>query len=265
MTAAAAQAHTAPRRKAPHPLLALAEGRAVFELASFYALRGLLSRLPKGDGHPVLVLPGFMASDTSTAPMRKLLKDLGYDAHGWGLGRNLRIDGEREREMHDVVERIYRESGGRKVSLVGWSLGGVFAREIAKVMPDMVRLVISLGSPISNDRSQTNATRLFEYLNGKNPEPIREGRYRDLESVHEAATTAIHTRSDGVVAWRASVQRPGEGQTENIEVLASHCGLGVNPSVMVAIADRLAQPEGQWAPFDHGGLRGLMFRSIGGH
>lgn len=255
---------TAGPARPPHLLLALAEGRAVFELASFYALRGLLKRLPKGDGHPVLVLPGFMAGDTSTAPMRKLLKDLGYDAHGWGLGRNLRIDGEREREMHDVVERIFRESGGRKISIVGWSLGGVYAREIAKVMPEMVRLVISLGSPISNDRNHTNARRLFEYLNGTNPEPIREGRYRDLESAPPVPTTSILTRTDGIVAWRGSVQKPGP-QTETIEVLASHCGLGVNPSVMVAIADRLAQPEGQWAPFDRGGLRGFMYGSVGRH
>lgn len=247
----------------PHPLLTLAEGRAVFELGSFYAMRGLLSRLPRGDGHSVLVLPGFMAGDTSTAPMRRLLRDLGYDAHGWGLGRNVRIDGEREREMHDVVERLFHESG-RKITIIGWSLGGVFAREIAKVMPEMVRGVISLGSPISNDRNHTNARRLFEFLNGKNPEPIREGRYLDLETAPPVPTTSILTKSDGVVAWRGSVQKPGP-QTENIEIYASHIGIGVNPLAMVAIADRLAQAEGQWQPFDKSGLRRLFFRDVTKH
>ncbi len=247
----------------PNRLLMLAEGRAIFELGAFYALRGLLGHLPKGDGHPVLVLPGFMAGDTSTRPMRGLLDDLGYEAHGWGLGRNVRIDATREAEMNDVLSRI-AESAGRKVSIIGWSLGGVFAREIAKANPDMVRLVISLGSPITNDRSSTNASRLFEYLNGKEPEPVRAGRYRDLETAPPVPTTSILTKSDGIVAWRGSVQKPGP-ETENIEVLASHCGLGVNPAVMVAIADRLAQREGEWKPFERTGLRSLMFGSVSTH
>lgn len=248
----------------PSRLLMLAEGpRAMFELGAFAALRGLLGHLPKGDGHPVLVLPGFMAGDTSTRPMRGLLDDLGYEAHGWGLGRNVRIDATREAEMNDLLSRI-AESAGRKVSIIGWSLGGVFAREIAKANPDMVRLVISLGSPISNDRSATNASRLFEYLNGKEPEPVRAGRYRDLETAPPVPTTSILTKSDGIVAWRGSVQKPGP-ETENIEVLASHCGLGVNPAVMVAIADRLAQREGEWKPFERTGLRSLMFGSVSTH
>ena len=248
---------------APSRLLMLAEGRAIFELGAFYALRGLLGHLPKGDGHPVLVLPGFMAGDTSTRPMRGLLDDLGYEAHGWGLGRNVRIDAAREAEMNDVLSRIADQSG-RKVSIVGWSLGGVFAREIAKANPDKVRSVISLGSPITNDRSATNASRLFEYLNGKEPEPVRAGRYRDLETAPPVPTTSILTKSDGIVAWRGSVQKAGP-QTENIEVLASHCGLGVNPAVMVAIADRLAQAEGAWKPFERTGLRSLMFGSVTAH
>ena len=247
----------------PHRLLMLAEGRAIFEFGAFVALRGLLGRLPKGDGHPVLVLPGFMAGDASTRPMRGLLDDLGYEAQGWGLGRNVRIDTTREREMNDVLSRI-ADKAGRKVSIVGWSLGGVFAREIAKVQPENVRSVISLGSPITNDRSATNASRLFEYLNGKEPEPVRAGRYRDLETAPPVPTTSILTKSDGIVAWRGSVQKAGP-QTENIEVLASHCGLGVNPAVMVAIADRLAQAEGEWKPFERSGLRSLMFGSVTAH
>ena len=116
-------------------------------------MRPLLSLLPKGDGHPVLVLPGFMASDSSTSPLRKLLADLGYATFGWGLGRNVRIDQRRLREMEQLLLQIYQETG-RKVSLVGWSLGGVFARELAKLQPDAVRQVISLGSPIHRDHER---------------------------------------------------------------------------------------------------------------
>jgi pimeloyl-ACP methyl ester carboxylesterase len=241
----------------------LAEGRAFLELGSFYALSGLLRRLPKGDGHPVLVLPGFMAGDRSTEPLRKLLTDLGYDAHGWGLGRNMRIDAAREAAMNDLLHRIYTESGNKKVSIIGWSLGGVFAREIAKAAPDRVRQVISLGSPISNDRNHSNARRLFEYLNGKEPEPLKAGRYRALDEAPPVPTTSILTRTDGVVSWQGSVQKAG-GQTENIVVHGSHCGLGVNPSVAIAIADRLTQKEGAWRPFERSGLRALLFGSVKG-
>jgi pimeloyl-ACP methyl ester carboxylesterase len=234
----------------PSRLLALAEGRAVFELAAFYAARHLLGRLPKGDGHPVLVLPGFLASDSSTLPMRRLLGDLGYESHGWDLGRNVRVDLQRVHEMEELLLKIHKQSG-RKVSIIGWSLGGVFARELAKLHPDLVRQVISLGSPIHDDRRHTNASRLFEMLNGKEPEPVRHGRFTGLDEAPPVPTTSILTRTDGIVHWRGSVQHPhkGHGQTENIEVHASHCGLGVNPSVMVALADRLAQAEGKWVPF----------------
>lgn len=232
----------------PHKLLALAEGRAVLELASFYATRHLLGMLPKGDGHPVLVLPGFMASDSSTAPMRRLLGDLGYDAYGWKLGRNVRVDLQRVHEMERLLLDIHAKTG-RKVSIVGWSLGGVFARELAKLHPEAVRQVISLGSPIHDDRRHTNASKLFEWLNGKELEVTQKGHFTGLHQAPPVPTTSVLTKTDGVVHWRGSVQQADHAQCENIEVRASHCGLGVNPSVMVLLADRLKQPEGEWQKF----------------
>lgn len=244
----------------PHPLLTLGEGRVVVELGSFVALRRAMRRLPKGDGHPVIVLPGFLASDRSTAPLRGLLRDLGYQSHGWDMGRNIRFNSERELALHALLDRVHAKAG-RRVSLIGWSLGGVFAREMAKQAPEKVRQVISLGSPISNDRRHTNASQLFERLNGKEPEPMQQGRYRALDEAPPVPTTSIYSRSDGIVAWRGSVQKPGI-QTDNIEVRASHCGLGVNPMVMYVIADRLAQAEDAWHPFDRSGWRGLLFGSV---
>lgn len=253
---------TAPAARPPSRLLALAEpGRAMAELASFYALRPLMASLPKGDGHGVLVLPGFMAGDGSTRPMRSLLTRLGYQTVGWKLGRNVRVDNNRIEAMAGCVEELFEQTGG-KISIVGWSLGGVFARELAKMMPDKVRQVISLGSPISDDRNHTNARRLFEFLNGEKPEPLQEGKFVGLDEAPPVPTTSILTKTDGVVHWRGSVQAPHKGkpdQTENIEVLASHCGLGVNPSVMFAIADRLAQDEGDWRPFRAPPLAMLLF------
>lgn len=236
----------------PHRFWTLAEGRAMFELGLFYAARPLMAALPKGDGHAVMTLPGFMASNSSTVPMRGVLSRLGYDAHGWASGRNIKVDNALLMRLEKQLTGLF-DTSGRKVSLVGWSLGGVLARELAKLHPEKVRLVISLGSPISDDRGHTNAARLFEFLNGKEPEPMQGGRFRGLDQAPPVPTTSVFTRTDGIVHWRGSVQHPdkasGGHPTENIEVHASHCGLGVNPSVMVAIADRLAQAEGQWQPF----------------
>ena len=251
---------TQPPAKAhpPSKLLALAEpSRALGELASFYALRPLLSMLPRGDGHGVLVLPGFLAGDYSTLPLRNLLRQLGYDAVGWKLGRNVHVDNERVEAMMACVDELY-ERTGRKVSIVGWSLGGVFARELAKQAPDKVRLVITLGSPISDNRNFTNARPLFEAINGKKPQPMRTGKFRKLGEAPPVPTTSILTKSDGIVHWRGSVQH-GAGAVENIQVFASHCGLGVNPSAIYAIADRLAQAEGEWQPFAPKGLASLAF------
>ncbi|MGB7373127.1 esterase/lipase family protein [Pontixanthobacter sp.] len=252
----------ATRARPPSRFHTLTEpGRAMAEYASFVALRPAMSHLPQGDGHGVLVLPGFMATDRSTAPMRRLLSSLGYETAGWDLGRNVKVDNIRVAEMAKCVENLYDRTGG-KISIVGWSLGGVFARELAKMLPEKVRLVISLGSPISDDRNHTNASRLFEWLNGKEPEPLKEGRFTGLDRAPPVPTTSILTKTDGIVHWRGSVQASDAGlpgQTENIVVNASHIGLGVNPTVMVAIADRLAQPEGAWKPFVPRGFTGLLF------
>lgn len=246
--------------KPPHLFWTLTEWRAALEFASFSVLRNVLKRLPRGDGHPVLVLPGFMASDRSTRPMRNLLDDLGYQSYGWNLGYNVRFDSERESEMLSLLSSVHEQTE-QKVSIVGWSLGGVFARELTKIHPDKVRTVISLGSPISNDRRYSAPSRLFEAINGRRTEPEERGRYRDLEKAPPVPTTSILTKTDGVVSWRGSVQNPDDhDQTENIMVPASHIGLGVNPLVMVAIADRLAQPEGEWQPFNRRGWREFLFK-----
>ena len=260
----ATQTATARRGSKPHPpskLLALTEGhRAMGELAAFVALRPLMSFLPRGDGHGVLVLPGFMATDSSTVPMRRLLSQLGYEVAGWNLGRNLRVDNERVEAMARCVNELYQKTGG-KISIIGWSLGGVFARELAKQMPDKVRQVITLGSPISDNRRYTNARPIFEAINGKRPEPMKSGKFKKLSDAPPVPTTSILTKADGVVHWKGSVQHPAKNnpQTENIEVFASHVGLGVNPAVMLAIADRLAQPEGEWAPFRARGWASMLF------
>lgn len=249
-------------KKGPSLFWTLTEGsRASFELSTFFALRRRMKKLPKGDGHPIIFFPGFVASDRSTKPMRKLFSDLGYPTYGWGLGRNLVFNHEREAQMHDLLLKVQQQHN-RKVSLVGWSLGGLFAREVAKAYPDLVRSVISLGSPISGDPDHSNAGRLFKYFNGE-PSAAMLARMKSMSAAPPVPTTSIYTKTDGIVAWKGSIQRASTTPSENIQVPASHVGLGVNPLVMYAMADRLAQAEGEWAPFERAGFKGLFFKTGG--
>lgn len=246
-------------KKGPSLFWTLTEGsRASFEISTFFALRRLMKKLPKGDGHPVIFFPGFVASDRSTKPMRKLFTDLGYKTYGWGLGRNLVFNDKREADMHALLKQVYKKHG-EKVSIVGWSLGGLFAREVAKAHPDLVRSVISLGSPISGDPDHSNAGRLFKHFNGE-PDAEMLTRMQSMNTAPPVPTSSIYTKTDGIVAWKGSIQRQSETPSENIQVPASHIGLGVNPLVMYAIADRLAQSKGTWEPFDMSGARRFVFK-----
>lgn len=249
----------------PSPLLALTElPRAIAELGSLPLASGWLASAPRGDGHPVLVLPGFIASDTSTAILRRYLKSMGYDAHAWELGRNLgpKAIG-REGEKLVARLRAIHELTGLKVSLVGWSLGGVMARLVAKRAPETVRQVISLGSPFTGNPRATNVSRAYEYFTGQRlDDDHTRGQLREVSSAPAVPTTAIYTRADGVVAWQNCVEAPGQ-ETDNIEVRGSHCGLGVNPAVLYAVADRLAQDEDDWHPFERSGLKALVYPFAG--
>jgi pimeloyl-ACP methyl ester carboxylesterase len=210
---------------------------------------------PAGDGHPVLVLPGLMASDQSTALMRRFLDQRGHATHGWGQGRNLGLRPGVLDQAQALLRRLH-QADGRKVSLVGWSLGGIFARELAKAEPDRVRCVISLGSPFSGHPRATNAWRLYELVSGHDIGP--RDLHGPLRQAPPVPTTSIFSRTDGVVAWRCSVE-PRLHQAENIEVDASHCGIGAHPAALYAVADRLAQPEGHWQPFHRDGWRRLFY------
>lgn len=244
--------------RAPGPWLLALEGRAPWEFAASLAATPWLRRLPRGDGHRVLVLPGLAANDLTTLPMRSFLKDRGYEPAPWQQGLNL---GPRAGVLDAVRERVRAlfELEGRKVSLLGWSLGGVYAREIAKEMPALVRCVITLGSPFAGPPQATNAWWLFERVSG-HPEPDTQMQAA-LREAPTVPTTSIYSRTDGVVAWQCSLNPPGP-LAENIELHASHIGLGLNPLAMAAIADRLAQDPARWRPFDASGrVRRWFFKT----
>ena len=242
-------------------LLALSEpSRALCELSSLPFAAPLLRCAPKGDGHSVLVLPGFVTSDRSTRILRNYLDALGYEAHAWELGRNLgpiAIGAEGEKLL-DRLSHVHGQCG-EKVSIVGWSLGGIMARELARRAPEKVRQVISLGSPFTGDPRASNVTRLYEEVTGDRLDHVdMVARLEESRKAPPVPSTAIWSRADGVVSWRNCVE-PASDHTDNIEVYGSHCGLGVNPAVLYAVADRLAQPEGRWTPFDRSGWRAALY------
>ena len=252
-----------PHNRPPSAWLMAFELRAFLEFGAVLPAWPLLARAPKGDGHAVMVFPGLSANDASTVPLRHYLQSLNYKPWGWEQGFNF---GPRAGVLDEAKSNLTNtfESTGAKVSLIGWSLGGVYARELAKDLPHMVRSVITLGTPFAGSHKSTNAWRVYELASGRKIE--RESENYDLPAAPPVPTSSIYSRTDGVVAWQASVQAPchTNPHTENIEVLASHIGLGLNPSAWWAVADRLAQPEGKWQTFrrhttQSGRLRGLIF------
>lgn len=243
--------------RAPGPLLMLLEARAPWEAAALIAAMPWLKRLPRGDGHPVLVFPGLAASDLSTVPLRRFLQQRGYAAHAWQQGFNF---GPRHGVLHACRERVQQlaQRHGCKVSLVGWSLGGVYARELAKEFPQLVRCVVTLGSPFAGHPRATNAWRLYEWVSGQSlhEQAVLQQQLRHAPPV---PTTSIFSRTDGVVAWHCSVNELLP-HTENIEIPASHVGMGMNPLALYALADRLRQDPHRWQRFSLAGARRWFFK-----
>ena len=243
----------------PNLLLLALEFRAFWEASTLVPAWPVLRRAPVGDGHPVIIFPGLSASDSSTVPLRHYLGTLNYKVSGWNQGFNF---GARAGVLDTVSRQVIDtfEATRKPVSLIGWSLGGVYAREIAKMLPHMVRSVITLGTPFSGSPRSTNAWRIYELTSGRKIEG--DSHKYDLPGAPPVPTTSVFSRSDGIVAWKASLQKPCKvnPHTENIEVIASHVGLGLNPSAWWAVADRLSQPAGQWKPFKRkSGLHGMIY------
>jgi pimeloyl-ACP methyl ester carboxylesterase len=223
--------------------------RAAVDFQRSLLLAPWLGAVGDGDGHPVLVLPGFLADDLSTLPLRRFVRRLGYRACAWRLGRNIGPTPDVVAGLRASIDRL-ADVHERNVTLIGWSLGGVMARELARAQPDRVRQVISLGSPIGMlDPEQSRASRRYERYRDLHHQQYRLGdRYRLDRRPLPVPSTAIYTRTDGIVAWRTCPQVVDD-HSENIEVTGGHIGLGHHPAALLAIGDRLARSEGAWRPF----------------
>ncbi|MEE9373275.1 MAG: alpha/beta fold hydrolase [Saprospiraceae bacterium] len=223
-------------------------GRAIFEYSTFIPYNLVKKNEELGDGHSVLVLPGFMATDLSTKPLRKFLNKIGYNAHGWEIGRNYANEDYLE-ILLEKVEELFEKSGD-KISIIGWSLGGVFARQLAKKRPHMVRQIITLGSPFRGINLPNNASWMYKFItNGKSAKDIDPLLLEDLPNPAPVPTTAIYSKEDGVVPWQTCMEKQESNIHQNVQVRGSHFGLGVNPSVLEIIADRLKYSEVNWTRF----------------
>ena len=233
--------------------------RVMLEMSSLAYSWPLLASAPRGDGHTVLTLPGFTAGDQSTLLLRRMLRRLNYNPLPWELGQNTG-SAELQRQLRVRFQAVLAETEGR-VSIVGQSLGGVFARILAHEFPDRVRQVITLGSPFASsgpDNVNSLVTRLFQNLSGMSEDEMRDQMLEFPAAAPPVPSTAIYSRSDGVVHWTTCLEYEGD-QAENVEVLGSHSGMAFNPLVLSVIADRLAQKQGAWKPFERRGCRALVY------
>ncbi len=228
--------------------------RLAWEAAALFATSGLLAAALRGDGHPVMVLPGFATPDLMTALLRSFLIQLGYRVYPWELGWNFDQHSAGVNGEH-IARRIAKiaEEGGEDVSLVGWSLGGVLAREAARRHRGGIRQVIALGSPFTGNPHATALSVLYGLVTGNEPgSDASRLRYAVGHDPIGVPATAIYSRTDGIAAWQNCCGLEGP-QTENIEVASSHFGFVANPAVFWAVADRLSLAVGGWRPFERGG------------
>lgn len=222
----------------PSKLLMAAElPRAVFGAVELAARAPQLARAPRGDGRPVVILPGLVNPDWANMAMRRYLRRLGYDARGWGLGPNFGVrsvgpDGEK---LDALVHRVFAQTG-QKVTLIGISLGGIMARLLAHRWPDEVREVITISAPFAGDPKATNVWRVFEWLSGErvDDEAVRANRLL-VEREPPVPTTAIWSASDGLV--QGSICRTEE--CRSIEVRSGHVWVQMRAEVLMRVAEVL--------------------------
>jgi len=228
------------------------EARGLMELPRLLLRFPRLARQPRGSREPVLLLPGYGAGDGSTALLKAYLRLLGYRARGWGLGRN-------RGGVTDLLPRVlkrlasfHRRSNHQRVALIGWSLGGYLARELARERPDLIRQVITLGTPVIGGPKYTIVAEFYRKRGLDIEAMAAEVEWRNNAARLETPVVAIYSRADAVVAWQACIDRQAPN-VRHIEVRTTHFGFGFSPEVYEIIARALAiNPDGQ--PVDHDAL-----------
>jgi triacylglycerol esterase/lipase EstA (alpha/beta hydrolase family) len=239
-----------------HSLNATEVFRAAAEFGQYVkGVSALLRNAPKGDGHPVLVIPPFTGNDAITHTLRKTLEKAGYAVYGWDNGHDFGFNDEKAMRISERLKDISEENGGQKVSVIGWSLGGIWARELAREYPEMVRDVTSLFTPFGigghKDATPPLLVATIQLLSDSRYSLQSEGMAERLVSPPEGIpTTSIFSKEDGIGGWKACLN-PKSSLAEKIQVEGSHLGAAWNLEVFSVLLDRLAQKEGQWKPFEN--------------
>ena len=227
-----------PSARRPSRLATLLELRAPLDWATILLHSPWLLSAPRGDGRPVLLLPGYGTDESSMRPLGRYLRYLGYDVYDWGLGRNRGDVDSYVEQIGKRVAEIHSKLDGSPVTLIGWSLGGVIARETARLHEPYVREVITLGTPVIGGPKYTAVGRRFaESASIDLDEFEKEVHTRNSIGIRQPITS-IYSKLDGVVGWRASIDVYNE-QARNIAVYSSHFGIGANGRVWRLIADTL--------------------------
>lgn len=215
--------------------------------ASWEALCHLTKRRAAGsdgDGHTVVLFPGLGSDAHALWALKRHLKHQGFEAIDWGQGFNTGPSGDIDQWLRLLTEQVFVKASlaeGERVSLVGWSLGGFYAREIAKLAPSLVRRVVTIGTPFNLAAGETNVGWLFKLLNGQRSADQRLR--KRLRTPPNVATTSIYSRNDGVVAWQACMHGERHPHVTDIEVQSSHLGMGWNRRVLQLISKELIRPS----------------------
>ncbi len=203
-----------------------------------------------GDGHPVIFFPGLGTSDSALAPLRDRCRALGYSALGWGRGYNTGPHGDFDEWLGELAAHLDTLLAPfvQSATLIGWSLGGLYARELAKLRPARIRQVITFGTPFNALADHTNVGWVFRLLSGTELK-FNAALSARLRTPPPLPTTSIYSRADGIVAWQTCLHEEAAPEVEDVEIAGSHTGMGWNRAVQEVIADRLAQPVGAWRPY----------------
>ena len=236
-TSSAALPTTEPPTAPPSRSRLVSEWTTAAQPLRLLARAGGLGAARRGDGQLVVDVPGWLTGSETLAPIRWFLRSLGHDARAWGLGRNGSDVEETVERFEPVLERLVDDADGRPARLVGWSLGGVVARETARNRPDLVDRLVTFGTPAQGGPSFTAGAARFGAA-----ECARIAQMQDEANRTDPLTlptTAIYTKSDAVVDWKACID-PFALDIEHVEVTSSHFGLGVDPDVWAIVAETLA-------------------------
>ncbi len=229
--------------KPPSKFNTLKEIRAPLEWLFAYSNRKKLAHVPRGDGRIVILVPGYGADEWSMRPLKRFLQSINYQVFDWGHGRNRGHVSHDSELLASTVKIISQNYDQQSITLIGWSLGGVLAREVARLHPDRVNEVITMGTPLVGGPKYTVVAKKY----AKSMDMDLDHYEAEIHAINSIGInqplTVIYSKSDGVVGWRATVDHYNQ-QARNTEVNCSHMGMGVNAEVWQIIAETLGQTDG---------------------